>query len=583
MSASTLDPALVEKARSFIDGDPDASTRRELEELIARGDAAELADRFGARLEFGTAGLRGLIGAGTNRMNRAVVIQTTAGLARWLVERVPGARERGVVVGRDGRRMSREFADDTACVLAAHGIRAHVFDDFAPTPLAAFAVGELGAAAGVMITASHNPPAYNGYKVYAENAAQIIPPADVEIAAAIAAVGPAREVPRLALDEARRAGLVVAVPDALVSRYVERAAAVALHPEARPAIKVVYTPLHGVGKRLALAALARAGIEGVSCVVEQGEPDGAFPTVEFPNPEEKGAMDLALALARRERADLVVANDPDADRLALAVPDGAGGFVQLTGNEVGVLLGHYVLTESSPDARRLVLASIVSSPMLGAIARALGVRYEETLTGFKWIANRALDLERAEGARFAFGYEEALGYSVGTLVRDKDGISAAVLAADLVSYLASRGTTALARLEAISREHGLYASAQKSHTRAGAAGLAAIAAFMRELRARPPARVGGHAVVATSDYLARERRTSDGACSLLALPPSDVVAFELASGGRVIARPSGTEPKLKIYFDHREIVGAGEPLADARARAAAALRAMAEDFPAPTG
>ena len=401
------------RAERFLADDVDPKTQAELRELLARPDLSktDLADRFAGSLEFGTAGLRGVIGAGPNRMNRAVVLRTTHGLAKALLLHAKDARSRGVVIGFDGRHMSREFAEDTACVLAAHGIRAYVFDDFAPTPLTAFAVGALGAAAGVMVTASHNPREYNGYKVYWENAAQIIPPADAWIAGEIEGAPAAREVPRLDIARARADQLVTAVPASVTATYLDRVHALTLHPptsEGR-ALPIVYTAMHGVGAKLARAAFEQAGFARVAYVAEQEHPDPTFPTVAFPNPEEKGAMDLSFALARKTGAELVLANDPDADRLAVAVPSSESptGYVQLTGNQVGVLLGHYLLTESKDHgADRCVLVSIVSSPLLGVIAAALGVAYDETLTGFKWIANRAMDLERqAESPkRFVFGY-----------------------------------------------------------------------------------------------------------------------------------------------------------------------------------
>jgi len=561
--------------------DPDPATREELRALLAQPDtdATDLADRFAGALEFGTAGLRGVIGAGPNRMNRAVVARATWGLAREILASVPGAAERGVVVGGDARRMSRELSEDTAAILAAAGLRVVLFAEPVPTPLVGFAVRRLRAAAGVVVTASHNPPEYNGYKVYWENAAQIIPPVDARIAAAIDLAPAARAVARPPLDDLRARGLVTAAPGELARDYLGEVLALAVHPGGGDrALRIVYTPLHGVGDALVRRALAGAGFTDVTSVSAQREPDGAFPTVAFPNPEEPGAMDLAFALARERRADLVLANDPDVDRLAVAVPEG-DGFRQLTGNQVGVLLGHYLLTERAPATRpRAVLASIVSSPLLGRIAADLGVRYEETLTGFKWIANRAMDLER-EGFEFVFGYEEALGYCVGSVVRDKDGISAALLAAELAAVLRARRATLGDRLDEIARRWGVFTSSQVNFTRKGASGGAAIRAMMEALRASPPRRLADDEVVASSDYEAGTRvdiRT--GAASRLTLPRSNVLSFDLASGGRIIARPSGTEPKAKFYFDVREEVRPGEPVGDASSRAAARMKRLSDAF-----
>ncbi len=575
----TAEAELRDRAERWAAEDPDPATRDELRALLAAADlrTTDLADRFAGSLEFGTAGLRGVLGAGPNRMNRAVVLRTTHGLARHLLAAVPDAAARGVVIGYDGRRGSRPFAEDASLALAAAGIRAHRFTHPVPTPLTAFAAKHLGAAAAVMVTASHNPPEYNGYKVYWSNAAQIIPPVDAAIAQAIERAPAARDVPRLEESEARGRGLLVDVNASLERLYLDAVVALGVRRDGDRSLRIVYTPLHGVGDALARAALARAGFDSVTSVPEQQQPDGAFPTIAFPNPEERGAMDLAFALGRKLGADLVLANDPDADRLAVAVPGEApSGYVQLTGNQLGVLLGHYLLTEGPAEGRRLVIASLVSSPQLGAIARALGVRYEETLTGFKWIANRAMELER-EGHRFVFGYEEALGYTVGDLVRDKDGISAAVLAAEVAAVLRSRGRALLDELDDIARRYGLYVSTQVNVTKKGASGPARIASLMDRLRASAPSQIGAHSVEAVCDYQA-QRRVARGVTSSLAMPRSNVLAFELQGGSRIIARPSGTEPKVKFYFDVRETIGAEETVPEARARAEKTMRTLADAF-----
>src|SRR5215472_16467921 len=415
------------QAEHWIAGDPDERDRAELRGLLDDGGeaaAAELADRFGARLEFGTAGLRGAIGAGPNRMNRAVVRAATAALARWLAEHGgPDAAQSGVVIGCDARHRSGEFADEAARVLAGAGIRSHLLPPQRPTPLLAFSVRHLRAAAGIMITASHNPPADNGYKLYLGDGAQIIPPVDKQIGAAIAALGDLSEVPVAPAGSP----LIGRLGDEVARAYLDAIVAAVPGPGGSPGLRVVYTPLHGVARGLALRAFERAGFPAPEVVAAQAEPDPAFPTVAFPNPEEPGALDLALDLARQTGADLVVANDPDGDRLAIAVPDRAatGGWRPLTGDQVGGLLGAYLLEASpgpDPDTR-LVATTVVSSTMLSKIAAAAGVRYAETLTGFKWIVRAA---DGVPGARFVFGYEEALGYAVTTALRDKDGMSAAL-------------------------------------------------------------------------------------------------------------------------------------------------------------
>ena len=582
-----MEQSVRDQARAWMDGDPDPATRSELERALAaaaNGDAkaeADLADRFAGILEFGTAGLRGVIGAGPNRMNRVVVLRATHGLAVTLLERVSDAKSRGVAIGYDGRRMSLELAEDTACVLAAHGIKAHLFDEVAPTPLTAYAVNRLGACAGVMVTASHNPPEYNGYKVYWGNAAQIIPPIDEYIARAIHGAPLGKDVPRMDVKDARAKGLVVSVSPSVERSYLDAVRALSVRAGGRRDLPIVYTPLHGVGKKLAKLALAEAGFSNVHVVAEQAEPDAAFPTVAFPNPEEKGAMDLSFALAAKVNASLVLANDPDADRLAVAVPGKAQGYVQLTGNQVGVVLGHYLLTRGPHDGQRVVLASIVSSPMLGVIARKLGVHYEETLTGFKWIANRAMELE-PKGERFVFGYEEALGYTVGDVVRDKDGISAAVLFAELAAVLASEGTTVLEYLEAIHREHGLFVSSQVNVTKKGSSGAAEIRALMDRLRGANVPKIGALSVAAKSDFQAQVRTASDGTKSPIALPKTNMVSFDLEGGSRIIARPSGTEPKVKFYFDVVTDIAKGEDFAAAKARADGEMAALRDAFVALT-
>ena len=588
---------LLHCARAWADNDPDPDARAEIDELVSAVDPTrtDLADRFAGTLEFGTAGLRGVLGAGPNRMNRAVVLRTTHGLAHYLTETTPGGADKGVVVGYDGRRMSRELAEDTACALAGAGVRALLFPDVVPTPLLAFAVAHFGCAAGVMITASHNPPEYNGYKAYWGNGAQIIPPTDVGIAKAIEKAPAAKAVARPSLDEAMAKGMVRRLDEECANTYLAEVRKLGVRSGGDRSLSIVYTPMHGVGDELARRAFADAGFPNVTSVPEQQKPDGRFPTVAFPNPEEKGAMDLAFALARAKKADLVVANDPDADRLAIALPSAASptGYVQLTGNQVGVLLGHYLLTgglkhldravSAEPSAtgqggEPLVIASIVSSPMLGAMAAQLGAHYEEVLTGFKWIANRAMDLKKEKGWRFVFGFEEALGYTVGELVRDKDGISAAVLFAELTAVLREQGTTVLAHLEGLYRRYGLFLSSQVNLTCKGAEGIAELGAIMAKLRKSPPWSVAGHEIVAVRDYLGQLVTAKDGTTKPLSLPKSNVLAFELASGSRIIARPSGTEPKAKFYFDVREPMAEGESPADVSLRAAATMKSLSDAF-----
>ena len=534
--------SVAERARAWIAADPDPCTRAELGALLEAGELHELAERMDGTLAFGTAGLRGAVEAGSNRMNRASVIRTTRGLADFLLTRHEGIPAGPVVVGRDARLSSSTFMADTIAVLAAAGLDVRFWSDEVPTPLVAYAVLTLGGCAGVMITASHNPPEDNGYKVYDANGAQIIPPVDSAIAAAIGRVGPAIEVAQVEDALGGHLPAVRSIKPQVLNDY-QRAITRLRSPTAGdPGLRIVYTPLHGVGWRYVADSLRRAGYEDLHPVREQMAPDGSFPTVSFPNPEEPGAMDLALGLAERVGADLVLANDPDADRLAVAVP-GPEGWASLTGNQVGVLLADYVLSHYQGDGRPLVINSIVSSPMTALVGEARGARFETTLTGFKWIANAALDIEATGEATFAFGYEEALGYSIGRVVRDKDGVSAALMMVDLVAECRSEGQTLWDRLSTLYRRYGLWVSVQKSIRRPGSAGMAGIMAALARLGETPPRMLGGEAVTTVTDYRvgAEDRPRWLGAASMMALGLDD--------GSRVLVRPSGTEPKLKIYVD----------------------------------
>jgi phosphomannomutase len=528
---------LIERARAWIAGDPDPATREELTALLERGRHDELAERMAGTLRFGTAGLRGRVEGGSNRMNRAVVIRATRGIAEYLAAQGDDAAM--LVVGRDARLSSERLMQDTVGVLAAAGCRVRYFADPVPTPLVAYAAHRLGARMAIVVTASHNPPDDNGYKVYDGNGVQIVPPVDGDIAAAIDAVGAAADVPRVREPYAPGVEHVSRLPATVFADYLDELAATRRVGTDRR-LRIVHTPLHGVGGRFVTEALTRLGGHTVIPVAAQFAPDGRFPTVAFPNPEEPGALDLALAAARDEDADVVIANDPDTDRLAVAVPDD-GAWRVLSGNQIGVLLGDRALRTATVD-RPLVVSSIVSTPMLGAVAATHGARHAATLTGFKWIWNAALDLEAA-GHRFVFGFEEALGYSVSPAVRDKDGISAAVAFADLVAETRDRGRTVLDVLGELYARHGLWVSVQRSVVRPGTEGEAVLAAAVERAATQPPAALGGDRVAAVTDYRvgAANRPRYLGEASL--------VELSLGAAGRVLVRPSGTEPKLKIYVD----------------------------------
>jgi phosphomannomutase len=516
--------------QAWIDDEVDPAAATELQNLLAAGDEAELAERFSGSLNFGTAGLRGPLRAGPNGMNRAVVRRAAAGLASWLTARGhPGAR---VVIGYDGRHGSAEFAHDSAAIFAAFGFEALLLPRLLPTPVLAFAVRRLGAALGVMVTASHNPPQDNGYKVYLGDGAQIVSPADTEIEAAIRSVGPTRQIPL-------SPGFTV-LDDEIVDAYVTSVAAL-LGPGPR-SLRVVHTALHGVGTETARRVFALAGFDPLVGVERQADPDADFPTVAFPNPEEPGALDLALALARSVDAELVVANDPDADRCAVAVPT-ATGWRLLRGDEVGALLADSLLRKG---IRGTYATSIVSSMLLREMTGAWGVGYAETLTGFKWISRAAPDL--------VFGYEEALGYAVAPeLVKDKDGISAALLVAELAAALKAAGSSIPERLDELATRYGRHATDQLSIR---VEDLSIISEAMARLRSRPPATLLGHPVQVTD-----------------LAPDNDVVTLRW-EGGRVVVRPSGTEPKLKAYLEvvlHGTASEAAERLARLRTEIAGSL------------
>jgi phosphomannomutase len=555
-----------------------AAAALRLDDTLTREAAQrELEERFGSQITFGTAGLRGLLGAGDNRMNRRVVALTTAALCAELASTVPDAARRGLCVGFDGRHKSREFAEEVQAVANGAGFVVHAFGEPTATPLLAFAVLQLAAAAGVMVTASHNPAAYNGYKVYWANGAQLNAPHDRAISDRIATGPKALTLRRLPLAAARQAGLwhtLAAIEDEYFAKLELRLepttsagraprfeapeprleAAAGAGGERAP--RVAYTAMHGVGERFARRALAVAGVSELDSVTEQAVPDPEFPTVQFPNPEEPGALDLLLALGERTRAELALANDPDADRLAAAVRDHAGTLRALTGNELGVLLCDYLLQQAPQDGKNCVVTTLVSTPLLAAIARAHGARLEITLTGFKWIIRRALELEQS-GLRFVLGFEEALGYCIGDLVRDKDGISAAAYVARMNQWHSARGVTLSEALDEVYVRHGLYESRQVSLTLGSDAAVQALRARISELRRAPPTRIAGLAVSHFEDLL------QPGPHSL---PKSDVLRFELAGRHRLTIRPSGTEPKLKIYLDCSAPIAQRADLEAARAQ-----------------
>ena len=537
-----MQPGLREQAERWLAQDPDPRTRDELRRLIETNDD-ELTDCFASRLHFGTAGLRGKLGPGPNRMNRVVVMQAAAGLASYLKKHHP--HEASIVIGYDARHNSDVFARDTAAIMQGAGISALVLPKPLPTPVLAYAIRHLGASAGVMVTASHNPPQDNGYKVYLADGCQIVPPADADIAAEIERIANTTPVNDIPQDDEW-----VTLGDDVLQDYITRAIE-NITDEQRANnnhLTAVITPMHGVGGETLHTVLTRAGFPAPIHVSEQFEPDPDFPTVAFPNPEEPGAMDLALVTAAQHEPDIVIANDPDADRCAIAIHS-SEGYRMLTGDEVGSLLGWWA---TQREAAGTVLAqSIVSGTMLKAIAQSVGLRYEHTLTGFKWIG-------RIPGLRF--GYEEALGYCVDPqAVSDKDGITAALAVASLAAHLKAKNQTLQDELDDLAREHGVHATRQVS---VRVTDLAHIAEVMSTLREQPPTEIGS---IKVRRFIDLEMGTE--------LPPTDGLLFELEGNARVIIRPSGTEPKVKAYL--QAVVPVTTGLESARDQADRQIAALA--------
>ena len=510
---------LIQQARSWIAQDPDAETVAELEKLISESDEAGLLDRFGQRIGFGTAGLRGLLGAGPNRMNRVLVAQAAAGISKYLKENFD---DPSVVIGYDARQNSDVFAKDSAQIFAGFGIRAFLFPDLAATPMVAYAVRNLGASAGVMVTASHNPPGDNGYKVYDFSGSQIISPMDLEIAKHIEEFAKSGSVASLA-----RSDSFVEVPPSVRSGYIQSVSGLLNKHSSRKDIKIVYSAMHGVGALFVEDIFKLSGLAKPTQVLSQQQPDGKFPTVSFPNPEEPGAMDESMATAASNQADLVLVNDPDADRLAVAFKKTDGSYQQLTGDQLGLILGEEMAARASREGRSGSLAcSIVSSSALSKVAEHYGFGFEQTLTGFKWVS-RVPNL--------IFGYEEALGYCVDWgQVRDKDGLSAALIVADIASALANQGYTLGDQLEKLMQRYGYFATGQISIR---VTDLTVIANLMKKLRTNPPVKIAG--VDAVFEDM---NQGSDS------LPATDALRFKLQDGRAVIVRPSGTEAKLKCYL-----------------------------------
>lgn len=571
---------LLRKAQEYVAAERHPVFRAEVEDLVSRGDWQALSERFYSTLAFGTGGMRGVIGGGSNRMNPLNVRRITQGLAGYVLQARRGAPA-AAVIAHDSRRYSDLFAREAALVFAANGIRAYVFSGLRPTPELSFAVRKLGATTGIVVTASHNPPQYNGYKVYWEDGAQVVAPHDAAIVSAVEAVGEARTIDEA---EAKRRGLLVVADAEVDTAFLDAVKAQVLRPELvrrlGRELRVVYTPLHGTGTVPVSRALADLGVE-VTIVPEQREPDGNFPTVEYPNPEEASALALALDLGRRTAADLVMGTDPDADRLGIAVRKG-DDFVLVTGNQLGALLLEYVLGSrvelGSMPPRPVVIKTIVTTELHRRIAEAHGAQCIDTLTGFKYMGEKIRQFEsRPGGPTYVFGSEESYGYLIGTHARDKDAVTAAVVTVEMALYHKSRGLSMIDALDEIYTKYGYFEEIGISRGFPGEKGMHTMAALMDRMRREPPGDWAGEPVVEWRDY--RDGTTVRGSAAGartrdIDLPSSNVLQWVTDRGSFITARPSGTEPKIKFYASC--CTEAGVPLPRARAVVGARLELVRE-------
>lgn len=558
----------------------DEATKAELKAI--EGDENEIKERFYMDLEFGTAGLRGIIGAGINRMNIYVVRRATQGLANYIIKQ--GAADKGVAIAYDSRRMSPEFAMEAAMTLAANGIKAYKFESLRPTPELSFAVRELGCVAGINITASHNPPEYNGYKVYWEDGAQFTPPHDKGVTEEVLAIEDLSSVKTTDEASAAAAGKYEVIGKEIDDKYIAQVKAQVVNQKAidemQDQISIVYTPLHGTGNIPARRVMKEIGFTHVYVVPKQELPDGNFPTVSYPNPEAKEAFELGLKLAKEKDADLVLATDPDADRLGVYVKDTKSGeYIPLTGNMSGSLLCEYVLSQKQAAGRipadGQVVKSIVSTNLIDAVARSYGAELIEVLTGFKWIGKQILKNETSGTGTYLFGMEESYGCLIGTYARDKDAISATAALCEAAAYYKQKGMTLWDAMVAMYEKYGYYKDSVKSIGLSGIEGLAKIQSIMETLRNNTPSEVGGYKVVSARDYkLDTIKDMATGEVKPTGLPASNVLYYDLEDGAWICVRPSGTEPKIKFYFGVK-----GTSLEDANQKEAdlgAAVMAMVD-------
>lgn len=548
-----MDQAIGKKIGEWLSADYDETTRNEIQALVDKKNEKELIDRFYTELEFGTAGLRGTLGAGSNRMNIYNVRKATQGLANYIIKK--GGQDRGVLIGRDSRIMSDMFAEQTAAVLIANGIKVFFFNDIHPTPTVSFGLQLLGCISGVMITASHNPKEYNGYKVLWEDGAQITPPYDEEIIAEVRNITSLKQVKAVSFAEVKASPLFHIADDRVDRIYLDKVKTLSIHPEVieHSGVKICYSPLFGTGYKLVPASLRNYGFKDILIVEEQAMPDGNFPTAPFPNPEEKETMEIGMRFAKQHKADVFFATDPDADRFGAMLKKDDGDFILLNGNQIATLFAYYLSSElrntgKLPKDPRMI-STIVTTGLLVDIADSFGVRSDLVLTGFKWIGNKMNEYDK-KGGDFVFGCEESHGYLAGTFVRDKDAVIGASLFAELVAYYKSVGTSAYKVLREIYKKYGYYKESQKSVTMKGQDGAAQIKALMEKLRKDPPKKVGNYTVLQKIDLKNGEvfDVKSGQPAGKWDLPSSNVIIFKLSDNAKIVGRPSGTEPKIKFYF-----------------------------------
>ena len=550
----------------------DEETKKELESI--KDNEKEIEDRFYKELEFGTAGLRGVIGAGSNRMNKYTVGRATQGLANFILKE--GTQEKGVAISYDSRHMSKEFSEEAALCLNANGIKTYIFDELRPVPELSFTVRQLKCTAGIMITASHNPPEYNGYKVYWDDGAQIIPPKDKQI---IDEVNKTEfsQIKKMNKEDAIKAGLYIEIGKEIDDKFVNTLKSLVLNPEVikkvQDDIKIVYTPLHGAGNVPVQRVLKELGFTHVFVVPEQEKPDGDFPTVSYPNPEDKNAFKLALELAKRVNADVVLATDPDSDRLGVYSKDDNGEYIAYTGNMSALLIAEYELSQKKekgmlPDNGAFI-TTIVSSDMAKAIAKAYGLKVFETLTGFKWIGEKIRQFEEQHTYSYQFGFEESYGCLISPHARDKDGISAVMALCEATAYYKSKGITLWQQMLNIYKKYGFYKEGQISIVLKGADGAEQIKAKMEKMRANPPKSLAGYKVIEARDYKEHTIVKKNGERSETDLPTSNVLYYDLTDNAWCCVRPSGTEPKIKFYMGVR-----GESMEDADKRLEELTEAM---------